>query len=67
MYLVNFNSVYNVTYLKKIKWHHCGRKKLQTCPVVIKTYYVFVDAAGKEEKKFKNLSINFLRTSTKLL
>ena len=42
-----------------MKWHHYGRKKLQTCPVVIKTYYVFVDAAGKEEKKFKKFVYKF--------
>ena len=35
------------------RWRHYGRKKLQTTPVVFKTYYVFVQADGTEEPKFK--------------
>ena len=34
-------------------WRHYGRKKLQTSPVVTKTYYAFIAADGSEKTCFK--------------
>ena len=37
-------------------WRHYGRKRLQTTPVIIKTYYVFIAPNGKEVNCFKRYS-----------
>ena len=50
-----------------MKWHHCGRKKLQTCPVVIRHTMYLLMLLERKKRNLNNLSINFLRTSTKLL
>ncbi len=37
----------------QIHWRHYGRKKLKTDPVIMKSYFVFVDGEGRECKLFK--------------
>ena len=37
-------------------WHNYGCKKLKTCHVLIKSYYVFVNPKGSDEISFKRLS-----------
>ena len=36
----------------QIHWWHYGRKNLKTDPVIMKSYYVFVDGEGSECKLF---------------
>lgn len=35
------------------QWRNYGRKKLQTSPVIVKTYYVFVHNDGRDDPAFK--------------
>lgn len=37
----------------QLRWRHYGRKKLQTSPVVSKTYYTLINEEGNEDRNFK--------------
>lgn len=47
----------------QFRWRHYGRKKLQTTPVIIKTYYVFVGPDGLENTFFKRYAYTTSQSS----
>ena len=47
------------------KWHHYGRRKLQTDPIIIKTYYNFIGPDGEENPCFKKYVYTLSQRSNK--
>ena len=50
----------------KLYWRNYGCKRLKTSPVIVKTYYVFINPDGSDEVCFKRFSYHLLNSDQSL-
>ena len=49
------------------QWRNYGRKKLQTSPVIVKTYYVFVHNDGRDDPAFKRCAFRLQNSGNRVV
>ena len=49
------------------QWRNSGRKKLQTSPVIVKTYYVFVHNDGRDDPAFKRCAFRLQNSGNRVV